>query len=94
MSSSLCLRRRVLHQRSGAEEVVVCAHTKDFFGGKHSSQRHAIFTGFLVDNATRGKISEGDRCTKVQCLESEGSEEGHVGLFGTQCLQRAMEQGC
>ena len=47
-----------------AEEVVVCAHTKDFFGGRHSSQRLVIFIGFLVDNATGGKISKRDHCTE------------------------------
>ena len=42
-----------------------------------------IFTGFLVNNAIEGKVNKGDRCTEVQCLESGGSEEGHIGSFGT-----------
>ena len=47
------------------EEVVVCVDTEDFCGGRNNSQRHAILTGFLVDNATGGKISKGDRCIEV-----------------------------
>jgi hypothetical protein len=58
-----------------AEEVVVCAHTEDLFGGRNSYQGVAVFTGTLVDNATGGKISKGDRCGEVQWLESGGSEQ-------------------
>jgi hypothetical protein len=50
---------------SVVEEVVVCAHTEDLFGGRNSYQGAAVFTGTLVDNATRGKINKGDRCGEV-----------------------------
>ena len=74
-----------------AEEVVVCAHTADFFGGWNSSQRRAIFTGFVVDNARGGKISKGDCCIEVHCLKSRGSDQSHGVTFGTQCLRRPMQ---
>jgi hypothetical protein len=66
-----------------AEEVVVCAYTEDLFEGRNSYQGAAVFTGTLVDNAIRGKISKGDRCREVQWLESGGSEKSHDVTFGT-----------
>jgi hypothetical protein len=77
-----------------AEEVVVCAHTEDLFGGRNSYQGAAVFTETLVDNATEGKINKGDRCGEVQWLESGGSKKSHDVTFGTQCLRRPREQGC
>jgi hypothetical protein len=65
------------------EEVVVCAHIEDLFGGRNSYQGAALFTGTLVDNATGGKISKGDRCGEVQWLESRRSEKSYNVTFGT-----------
>jgi hypothetical protein len=52
-----------------AEEVVVCTHTEDLFGGRNTYQGGAVFIGIMVDNATGGKISKGDRCREVQCRD-------------------------
>jgi hypothetical protein len=62
------------------------------FGGRNSYQGAAVFTGTLVDNAIKGKISKGDRCGEVQWLESRGSEKSHDVIFGTQCLRQPTEQ--
>ena len=73
------------------EEVVVCAHIKDLFGGRNSYQGVMVFTGTLVDNATRSKISKGNRCEEVHWLESRRSEKNHDVTFGIQCLQWCTE---
>jgi hypothetical protein len=47
------------------QKRLLFAYTENLFGGRNSYQEATVFTGTLVDNATRGKISKGDHCGEV-----------------------------